>query len=157
DIDPRRYNSRQGQSILKRETLKTDAMGRASFSFDSVRAGQDLEYAIEARVTDSSRREVMGSDVVRVTSQKYYVYPRAKHYLYRPQDRIQIEVKAIDANDQPVSAEGRVSVTRDYWYEVWVDPSGREVKGQELEALQRRGAFPPSSGPNSRGWTLKFR
>src|SRR5262249_17644465 len=157
DIDPRNYSVRQGYAILKRETLKTDAMGRAVVSFDSVRAGQDLEYAIEARVTDSSRREVVGSDVVRVTSQRYYVYPRARHYLYHPKDKIQIDLKALDANEQPVSVEGRVSVTREIWYEVWLDPSGREVKGQELETLQRRGAFPPSTGPNSQGWRLKFR
>jgi len=52
-----RYYGGGGQ-IIKRETLKTDATGKARVSFDTPRgAGQDFEYRVEARVTDSSRRE----------------------------------------------------------------------------------------------------
>ena len=48
-------------------------------TFDTPRENynQDFEYRIEARVTDSSRREIIASDNVRVTRQRYYVYPRA--------------------------------------------------------------------------------
>ena len=35
---------------------------------------------------------------------------------------------ALDANNQPVTTEGSVKVTRNYWYEIWVDPNGREIK-----------------------------
>ena len=41
--------------------------------------------------------------------------------------------KALDANEQPVETDGTVKVTRDYWYEIWLDPNGREVKGDELK------------------------
>ena len=41
-----------------------------------------------------------------------------------------------DANDQPVEAEGRVKLTRDYWYEIWLDPTGKEIKGEELKGLR---------------------
>src|SRR4030095_9103924 len=73
-----RYYGGRGQ-VIKRETLKTDATGKASLSFDTPRENynQDFEYRIEARVTDSSRREIVSSDTVRVTRQRYYVYPRA--------------------------------------------------------------------------------
>ena len=78
--------------IVKRETLKTDATGKATLTFDTpANAGQDFEYRIEARVTDSSRREITGSGTVRVTRQRYYVYPQAEHNLYRPQDKVQRE------------------------------------------------------------------
>ena len=150
------YGGRNGQ-IIKREKIKTDANGKATFSFDTPRnAGQDFEYAIEARVTDSSRREITGSGTVRVTRQRYYVYPQAKHNLYRPNDKVAADIKALDANNQPVQAEGTIKVTRDFWYEIWTDANGREVKGDELKRLNNqaramRQAFPPQN------WKLKFR
>ncbi|HZS04069.1 MAG TPA: alpha-2-macroglobulin family protein [Blastocatellia bacterium] len=150
------YGGGRGQ-IIKRETVKTDATGKAVLSFETPRnSGQDFEYNIEARVTDASRREIIGSGNVRVTRQRYYVYPRAQHNLYRPQDKVTADIKALDANDQPVEAEGTVKVTRDYWYEIWLDPSGREVKGDELRRLREQAArtgrpFPPSSQ-----WRIKF-
>ncbi len=150
------YGGRNGQ-IIKREKIKTDANGKATFSFDTPRdAGQDFEYSIEARVTDSSRREITATGNVRVTRQRYYVYPQAKHNIYRPQDKVTSEIKALDANNQPVKAEGTIKVTRDFWYEIWLDASGREIKGDELRRLQNqaatmRQAFPPAN------WKLKFR
>ena len=152
-----------GGQIIKRETIKTDAGGKAHVNFETPRgAGQDYEYRIEARVTDSSRREITGNGTVRVTQQRYYVDARTEHYLYRPQDKATANFKALDANDQPVQTEGKVTVTRDYWYEIWLDPSGKEVKDTELARLQSRAQiWPPLSpgpmrSPQSR-WTLKFR
>src|SRR5213592_4784614 len=110
-----RWYGGEGQ-IIKRETLKTDATGKASLTFDTPRGtSQDFEYRIEARVTDASRREITGNGTVRVTQQRYYVFARPDHNLYRPQDKARIEFNASDANDQPVSAEGIVKLTREYW------------------------------------------
>ena len=158
DNTPRYYNygGRQGQ-VIKREVLKTDAAGRASLTFDTPRGSQqDFEYLVEARVTDSSRREIAASNTVRVTRQRYYVQAHTGHYLYKPQDKVEVDIKALDANDQPVSTEGRVKVTRDYWYEIWIDPNGNEVKGAGLKALKDRGAFPPPVTSGTRPWQLKF-
>ncbi|MEY2429118.1 MAG: alpha-2-macroglobulin, partial [Verrucomicrobiota bacterium] len=148
----------QGQ-IIKRETLKTDATGKASLTFDTPRnAGQDFEYRIEARVTDSSRREIIGNGNVRVTQQRYYVYAEPGHNLYRPQDKVSVVFKALDANEQPVQTEGLVKVTRDYWFEIWLDPDGKEVKGEELKRMRSlQPVFPPLPKPNRPGWSLKFR
>ena len=148
----------QGQ-IIKRETLKTDATGKASLIFDTPRnAGQDFEYRVEARVTDSSRREITGNGNVRVTQQRYYVSAEPGHNLYRPQDKVSVEFKALDANEQPVQTEGLVKVTRDYWFEVWLDPDGKEIKGEELKQMRAMNpVFPPQPKPNRPGWSLKFR
>ncbi|HEV7395816.1 MAG TPA: alpha-2-macroglobulin family protein, partial [Pyrinomonadaceae bacterium] len=153
-----RYNyGGQGQ-VVKRETIKTDATGKATLSFDTPRENynQDFEYRIEARVTDSSRREIVSSDTVRVTRQRYYVYPRPERNIYRPKDKVTVDFKALDANEQPVTTEGTVKVTREYWWEVWIDPTGREVKGQELRALRDK-QFPPVVGRGQKPWRLKFR
>lgn len=151
DLDQRYRYYGQGP-IIKRETIKTDAQGKAVLTFDTPRGGgQDFEYRVEARVTDSSRREIVTSGSVRVTRQRYYVYQEPEHNIYRPQDKVKVNIKALDANDQPVQTEGQVKVTRDYWYEIWIDPQGREVKGDALKVLRERNhLFPPA------GWRLKF-
>src|SRR5207249_184678 len=52
----RYYGRGSHGQIIKRETLKTDATGKAALTFDTPRdAQQDFEYRIEARVTDASR------------------------------------------------------------------------------------------------------
>ncbi|HET9713613.1 MAG TPA: alpha-2-macroglobulin family protein, partial [Pyrinomonadaceae bacterium] len=147
-------------SIIKRETIRTDATGKAKLSFDSPRENynQDFEYRIEARVVDSSRREIVASDHVRVTRQRYYVYPRPARNIYRPKDKVTVDIKALDANEQPVQTEGTVKITRDYWWEIWIDPRGREVQGAELRDLQQRlDMFPPLVNRGQRPWRLKFR
>jgi uncharacterized protein YfaS (alpha-2-macroglobulin family) len=156
----RGYYGGQG-SVIKRQTIKTDATGKAMLTFDTPRQNynQDFEYRIEARVTDPSRREIVSSDNVRVTRQRYYVYPRAQQNIYRPKDKVTVDIKALDANEQPVTTEGTVKVTRDYWWEVWLDPNGREVKGEELRLLRekRPGTFPPVITKGQKPWRLKFR
>ena len=96
---------------------------------------------------------------MRVTRQRYYVYPRAAENIYRPKDKVTVNIKALDANEQPVTTTGTVKVTRDYWWEVWIDPNGREVKGEELRLLREklRGAFPPLALKGQKPWRLKFR
>lgn len=159
DIERQNYYGGQG-SIVKRETIKTDATGKAKLTFDTPNEnyGHDYEFNIEARVVDSSRREILSNDRVRVTRQRYYVYPRSEKYIYRPKDKVTVDIKALDANEQPVQTEGTVKVTRDYWWEVWIDPRGREVKGEELRQLQQRSdVFPPATPRGQGRWRLKFR
>jgi hypothetical protein len=147
-----------GYEIMKRAVLSTDADGRTTLSFDTPRSSQmDYDYFIEARVTDAARREIVGVGSVRATRQPYYVYPRARHNLYRPQDRVHIDFKTLDANNQPMEVEGSVQVTRDYWYEIWLDPNGREVAGEELKRLRAQSrTFPPPPEPGKKPWQLKF-
>lgn len=144
--------------ILKRETLKTDATGKAMLEFESPKDyGQDFEFRIEARVVDASRREITGSGTVRVTRQRYYVHAKPEHNLHQPGDKATVNFRAQDANEQPAVIEGLVKVTREYWEEIWVNPAGKEVKGPELKALQSDGKFPPAPQVGQRPWRLKFR
>ena len=154
-----RYYGGRGPEI-KREKLKTDSTGKAKLTFDTPRENynQDYQFTIEARVVDSSRREILAQDTVRVTRQRYYVYPRPEQNIYRPKDKVTVDLTAIDANEQPIQTEGTVKVTRDYWWEVWIDPRGREVQGEELKQLRERSdVFPPAPPRGLRPWQLKFR
>ena len=152
------YWGGKGQQV-QREVLKTDAGGLATLTFNTPRNNQDLEYLIETRVTDASRREIVASEKIRVTRQSYAVYLNPEHNITRPQDKLKINITSLDANNQPVQASGTVRVTRDIQFEIWLDPKGREVQGQELKNL--RGKFsvfpPPSATPTGPSWKLQFR
>lgn len=140
----------QGQ-IVSRQTVKTDAEGRAQVFFDTPRGvGQDQEYAIEARVTDASRREITGVGKVRVARLAYSVVARAEHNVYRPGDDLEFAFEAQDANGKPVVATGEVTLVRNRWVEVWIDPAGREVRGARVER--------PEDGwkPKSRGYETEI-
>jgi hypothetical protein len=149
-----RWYGRGNGQVIKRETIKTDAMGKAVFSFETLRnQEQDFEYHIEARATDASRREITANGNVRVTRQRYYVYPQAQHNLYRPQDTVTTDIRTLDANQQPMQVEGTVKVTRDYWSEIWLDPSGKEITGEQLRRLIEQRKIATSTT----GWRIKFR
>ncbi len=155
DVHPGLYRHDQGPGqVVARETLTTDTEGKATFTFATPGGGeQDFEYRIEARVTDASRREIVGNGTVRVTRSGYAMYPRPRHNIYRPRDRIEIDFTAMDANEQPRSVTGVAVVTRDRWHEVWVDGDGNEITGNELAALRRSNPGFPRVG--NRLWTLR--
>ncbi|HSE25445.1 MAG TPA: alpha-2-macroglobulin family protein [Pyrinomonadaceae bacterium] len=155
DLDFQRRGYYGDGQVIKRETIKTDATGKAVLTFDTPRENynQDFEYRIEARVTDSSRREILSSDFVRVTRQRYYVEVRPDLMVCRPKDKLNVDFKAFDANQQPISTTGQVQINRLYRWEIWIDPTGREVQGEELQRLRARGEVP--SEPNAL-WKRRF-
>ena len=101
-----------GEQELRRETLRTDAEGRAVIRIETPRDGSEMTYRIEARVVDASRREVTGGGSVRVLRQRYAVIAQPRHYLARPGEPAQVDFKALDANERPVRVTGTVRVTR---------------------------------------------
>ncbi|MFN0242433.1 MAG: alpha-2-macroglobulin family protein [Planctomycetota bacterium] len=140
--------------VLQRQTLRTDGDGRATVRFPTPRGStQDLEFTVEARVVDRSRREITGRGTVRVTRELYHVTAEATRSIHRPGDRAELRFHARDANDRGVEAEGRVKTVRSRWVEIWIDPKGREISGRELDAVQRS-SEPPST---QSGWKIKFR
>ena len=107
DFAPQRHQWGGGQ-VVKQETIRTDAEGRARVKFDTQRSGQELQYTIEARVTDASRREIVGSGSVRVGNQRYFVHITPANRLRRPGQKASFDLRALDANDQPLAVTGRV-------------------------------------------------
>lgn len=157
DEQDQRFSRHWGGTVVKQETAKTDARGRARIEFETPRdPNQDFEYTIEARVTDASRREIAGTGLVRVTRREYDVHATLPHNLQRPHAKAEVSFEAQDANGHGVAAEGTVTVTRERWVEIWVAPDGREVSGAELRALHESLApFPPPVGPKERPWRWK--
>lgn len=150
--DPDTGFGESGES--KTTKLRTDADGRAVLRIDTSAGDPDLEYDIVARVTDSSRREVEGRGDIRVARQTYSVVSRPEHYLYAPGDKVTIDFKALDANDQPVQTLGTAKVARLTWDEVWIDPLGHEISGRQLAHVRDASeVFPPPADPP---WRPKF-
>lgn len=112
DEAPRYYG---GDSVVKRETLKTDENGHATVRIETQRDGAEMRYQIEARVVDASRREVRGEGAVNVTKQRYAVTVYPAHYLYRTGDKVTLSFRAVDANDRPVAVDGKLAIVRRRW------------------------------------------
>lgn len=147
-----------GDQILKRETLHTDITGRAVFTLETDAAGGDVEFRIEARVRDASRREVSGAGEVRVTRQRYFASARALNQVQKPGAKGRLEFRTQDANRQPVSVAGTVKITRERWSEIWLDPAGKEWAGAELDRARSRGfVWPPPVPPGEKPWRIKHR
>jgi len=144
---------------IGRHQLVTDAEGIARLRIDTTRfARADSEFTVDARVVDASRREVIGRGSLRVTRRPWFVFLRPERRVHRIGDVVQISVRAQDAGEEPVAIEGRVTITRERWREIWIDPAGREVSGEKLAKLRAEPVrFPP---PHRRGeppWRLRFR
>jgi len=125
DIQPM-YNNYYGQgALIKKETIQTDTQGKAAFTFETPEnMDQDLSYRVEVRVVDQSRREISASTEIKVTRQAFYAYLNPKQNLYRPGDKAEVEVKLLTANNDPVTTEGTIAVSRNWWR----DPVVKEKK-----------------------------
>jgi len=140
----RRWWGGNGEEVA-RKTVQTDAEGHATVAFMTPEGeGSAIEYTIEARVTDSSRREVIGNGNVRVMRHSYRVGLSTEHNLHRPDEQAKVTIKAQDANDNGVAAEGTVRLLRARWVEVWTGPNGEELTGDALAKRRGEGPFPPT-------------
>lgn len=148
------YGERQ---IILQQKVQIDAKGHATISFPTTRGeNQDLEYTIEACVTDSSRRQVVASGTVRVTQQSYSVTLKPEGYIHAPKDKISLNCKAEDANNTPKEVEATVTITRETWQEIWISPENKEIQGEALEKIRRESiCFPPIPTPGKQNWIPK--
>ena len=102
--------------------LTTDAEGKAKLEIgeltaEEIKAAEEqgywgYSYRVEARVVDSSRREVIGNGTIKVARTAFAAYLTTERYLYLPGDKIKLTLKTLDPNDQPLPAEGLVTVYR---------------------------------------------
>jgi len=148
----------QAGQTIGRHQLVTDGEGIARLRIDTTRfARSDSEFTVEARVVDASRREIIGRGSLRVTRRPWFVFLHPERRVHRIGDIARVGVHAQDANEQPLAIQGRVTITRERWREIWLDPAGREVSGEKLAKLRAEWAsFPPPQPPGGRPWRLHF-
>jgi len=142
-----------GEEIVKQEQLQTDAAGLARIAFDTEPGGPEMEYTIEARVTDASRREITGRGSVGVGQQRYFVHATPEQRISKPGKRMDIVFRALDPDDQPLSVTGKVKVARLVWRERWINPLGQPVEGPALRSARIAGQpWPPPPQPGRPPW-----
>ncbi len=101
-----------GEEVM-RVTRALDADGKLALTVPTdMRASspQDYQYTVEARVTDSSRREEMGSTTVKVTQRELYAYLSPERHLVAPGDEARVNLRVQDAMDRPAQISGTWSL-----------------------------------------------
>jgi hypothetical protein len=114
------------EEVLRTSTF-TDADGRAQVRFEtSAFESQSYRYTIEARVTDSLRREVSGSGSVIVARQAFTVLVDTGHRLFAPGVPVDATVTTADANGAPLSVAGHGVLLRleSFQREQWLARGG---------------------------------
>ncbi len=87
-------------------TFKTGADGTAEVEAMRTPEGEsNAEYTVQVMVTDASRREITGSGSARVSATPYFVDVRTGHSLYKPGERVAVDLRAEDPNGRPAAPE----------------------------------------------------
>jgi len=75
----------------------------------------DFIYIIQAKVTDKSRREISSTKTVYVTRSDFFMTSKADKYMYKPDEKVSIEVKAMDFSEKPKQISFEAVVNRLTW------------------------------------------
>lgn len=116
DMYPRYQNYGYYGNLMEQKKIKTDKDGKAHFSIETPKdSPNDLQYHVEVRVVDKSRREIIGSSDIKVTKNAFFAFLEPKESLYRPGDKAKVTIHTMTANEEPVGVEGKVTVLRNWW------------------------------------------
>jgi uncharacterized protein YfaS (alpha-2-macroglobulin family) len=77
---------------------------------------RDLDYRIEARVTDAANREISGHAKVLATYGQYILNVRPESYVYREGQTPRIIVTANDYDNKPVQTTVHLAMSRPKWW-----------------------------------------
>ena len=123
DTGRRNIGGEGSGKIIKEGEVTTDEKGFAELSFktDELEPIDDNNwwarysnplYTIEAEVTDASRRTIEAQGEVKVARQQYFAFLNTDSGYSQVGERVPIELRTQDANDQPVAASGKMVVYR---------------------------------------------
>lgn len=87
----------------RQATARLDERGTAQISFVTPvdEEGRDYTWRLEARVTDSSSREVAGSATINATYGPFLLVSRLDRYVYHPGSPVTLLVRALDYTGRP--------------------------------------------------------
>lgn len=94
-------------------TFKTGADGTAEVELPAPPQGIDsVQYQVQVFVTDASRREITGSGTIKVSKEPYFVDVRTSRFLYRPGEKVAVDLRSEDANGRATSPDVVVRLMR---------------------------------------------
>ena len=94
-----------------------DADGKLTVSLPVAVEGKarDMDYRIEARVTDAANREVAGHATVLATYGSFHIDAQPTSYIYKSGDPVRVKVQAEDYDSKPVQTAIHAAVTVSQW------------------------------------------
>ncbi len=93
----------------------------------------DRKYHLEVRLTDKSRREIVGNKDIKVTDNPFYIYTKPNKYVYTPKENINLTIKVMNANNEAVETEGTFTISQ-YKY-------NKKKKKYENKIVSSKGLF----------------
>ncbi|HEY3250451.1 MAG TPA: MG2 domain-containing protein [Ignavibacteria bacterium] len=75
----------------------------------------DFIYIIQAKVVDKSRREISSTKTVYVTRSDFYLVSNTDKYVYKPDEKVTLELRAADFGDKPKAVSFETSVNKITW------------------------------------------
>ncbi|MCC6864673.1 MAG: carboxypeptidase regulatory-like domain-containing protein [Ignavibacteria bacterium] len=75
----------------------------------------DFTYIIQAKVTDKSRREISSTKTVFVTRSDFFMTSKTDKYIYKPDEKISVQVQAMNFSDKPKQVSFEAVVNRLTW------------------------------------------
>ena len=113
DGDYQNQFASNGELVTQGEGV-TDAQGNLPVSFLTAKGTRgysgDYAYTVTADVTDASRRQITGEGVLHVTNQAFYAYLNIPQAFYQKGDKVQVELRTQDADQNSRSATGTLTV-----------------------------------------------
>lgn len=85
-----------GAEQVAEETAKLDSQGHLTIDVPTTAIAYDAAYRVEARVTDSSNREVAGSGSFVATRGAFFISAEPERYVYGPGDPARFRVETRD-------------------------------------------------------------
>jgi len=142
-----------GGRTLATQTLHLDAAGTLLFRYRTDELQDDARIEVVARVKDSARRIETGTFAFVVSEKDSVAHIVPGQGFAKPGDRIPIHVYLVDTGGKPAAGRGTLVITRESEVEIWQDPQGKMVQGEDLELLRRDTRdFPPSVERGVRPW-----
>jgi len=94
-----------------------DADGKLIVSLPVAVEGKprDMDYRIEARVTDAADREVAGHATVLATYGSFHIDAQPTSYVYKSGDPVRVKVQAQDYDSKPIQTAVHAAVTVSQW------------------------------------------
>jgi len=114
-----------------------DEHGKLELTIDTAPAlknhpDTDHRYIVQAEVTDSSRRTIVGEGAVKVTRSAYYATVNSDRGYYRPGEEMVLNVKCMTPDGKPVKTDGVVTISSI----VYGGPNNAKMDEQKIDSFK---------------------
>ncbi|MBX3460715.1 MAG: hypothetical protein KF696_12255 [Planctomycetes bacterium] len=109
------FNRNAGSELITEGKGKLNEQGELVIEWNTAKAltdwpEYDHQYRVECEVTDASRRTINGSGAVKALRRAFFAFVDNRLGFYRPNDKLDIEVRTVTADNKPVAAKGTLEM-----------------------------------------------